>query len=68
MDNFGGCQSMNKASYNPLFLHVLTKQPMEEIDESPSLANLPGRLASVITKNLELVDRAYPENKFYFKC
>lgn len=30
---------MNKANYNPLFLHMLTQQSMEDIPDAPTLSN-----------------------------
>lgn len=41
---------------------------MEEISTSPSLSDLPGKLAPLIAKNENQVPRAFPKNEFIFVC
>lgn len=41
---------------------------MEEISASPSLSDLPGRLALLIAQNENQVPRAFPKNEFIFVC
>lgn len=59
---------MDNVNFNPLLVHALTNISMEEISTSPSLSDLPGRLAPLIAQKKQQVPRAFPKNEFTFVC
>lgn len=59
---------MSNKNFNPLLVHAITNRPLEEIAASPSISDLPGDLARLVTRHIDQAPRVFPKNELIFIC
>lgn len=59
---------MSNLNINPLLIHALTGEPMEDIPLSPKIAELPGKYVKLSAKNIKKIPPIYPDNSQPLIC
>lgn len=56
------------AQINPRLIQTITKKPIDELPESPTVSKLPGTYAKLINRNKDKIESRCPDNFFMVKC
>lgn len=59
---------MSGAQINPLLIHLMTKQPLNEISSSPTISALPGKYGRLINRQKNTIEKVLTENFYMITC
>src|SRR5690625_3429675 len=63
-----GLKHMSGAQINPLLIHLMTKQPLNEISSSPTISALPGKYGRLINRQKNTIEKVLTENFYMITC